>query len=129
MKIKDEKQIEAKKKQILDIAETIITEEGIENLSVRKIAARLNQTPGKDALLASGMEVIPSLYNFLKRLRNEGYNAVSYTHLDVYKRQTIPAPTDWKKLTSSGILTYRKSDNKLYYFYYWKEKAGQTVAS
>ena len=42
---------------------------------------------------------------------------------------TIPAPTDWKKLTSSGILTYRKSDNKLYYFYYWKEKAGQTVAS
>lgn len=42
---------------------------------------------------------------------------------------TIPAPTDWTKLTSSGILTYRKSDNKLYYFYYWKEKAGQTVAS
>ena len=42
---------------------------------------------------------------------------------------TIPGPTDWTKLTSSGILTYRKSDNKLYYFYYWKEKAGQTVAS
>ncbi len=41
----------------------------------------------------------------------------------------IPDPTDWTKLTSSGILTYRKSDNKLYYFYYWKEKAGQTVAS
>lgn len=41
----------------------------------------------------------------------------------------IPDPTNWTKLTSSGILTYRKSDNKLYYFYYWKEKAGQTVAS
>lgn len=41
----------------------------------------------------------------------------------------IPAPTDWTKLTSSGILTYRQSDKKLYYFYYWKEKAGQTVAS
>lgn len=41
----------------------------------------------------------------------------------------IPAPTDWTKLTSTGILTYRKSDKKLYYFYYWKEKAGQTVAS
>lgn len=38
----------------------------------------------------------------------------------------IPASADWKKLTSSGILTYRKSDNKLFYFYYWKEKAGQT---
>ena len=64
MKIKDEKQIEAKKKQILDIAETIITEEGIENLSVRKIAARLNQTPGilyhyfkdKEAVLAAIVE-------------------------------------------------------------------------
>lgn len=41
----------------------------------------------------------------------------------------IPAATDWKKLTSSGILTYRKSDNRLYYFYYWKEKAGLTGAS
>lgn len=38
-------------------------------------------------------------------------------------------PADWTKLTSSGILSYRKSDNKLYYFYYWKEKAGITVAS
>lgn len=64
MKIKDEKQIEAKKKQILDIAETIITEEGIENLSVRKIAARLNQTPGilyhyfkdKEAVMAAIVE-------------------------------------------------------------------------
>ena len=33
----------------------------------------------------------------------------------------IPAPTNWTKLTTSGILTYRKSDNKLYYFYYQKE--------
>lgn len=41
----------------------------------------------------------------------------------------IPASTNWTKLTSSGILTYRNSDKKLYYFYYWKEKAGQTVAS
>ena len=41
----------------------------------------------------------------------------------------IPDPTNWTKLTSSGILTYRKSDNRLYYFYYWKEKAGLTIAS
>ena len=38
----------------------------------------------------------------------------------------IPAPTNWLKLTSSGILTYRKSDNRLYYFYYWKETDGLT---
>ncbi|WP_300698688.1 cobaltochelatase subunit CobN [Bacteroides sp.] len=40
----------------------------------KHIAICYFKTPGKDALLASGMEVIPSLYNFLKRLRNEGYN-------------------------------------------------------
>lgn len=42
--------------------------------SEKHIAICYFKTPGKDALLASGMEVIPSLYNFLKRLRSEGYN-------------------------------------------------------
>ena len=40
----------------------------------KRIAIGYFKNPGKDALLASGMEVIPSLYNFLKRLRTEGYN-------------------------------------------------------
>jgi len=40
----------------------------------KRIAICYFKTPGKDALLASGMEVIPSLYNFLKRLRSEGYD-------------------------------------------------------
>ena len=39
----------------------------------KRVAICYFKTPGKDALLASGMEVIPSLYNFLKRLRSEGY--------------------------------------------------------
>ena len=30
--------------------------------------------PGQSALVAQGMEVVPSLYNFLVRLRREGYN-------------------------------------------------------
>lgn len=42
--------------------------------SEKKVAIVYFKTPGKDALLASGMEVVPSLYNFLKRLKNEGYN-------------------------------------------------------
>lgn len=42
--------------------------------SDKRIAICYFKTPGKDALLASGMEVIPSLYNFLKRLRTEGYD-------------------------------------------------------
>lgn len=40
----------------------------------KRIAICYFKTPGRDALLASGMEVIPSLYNFLKKLRSEGYN-------------------------------------------------------
>ena len=40
----------------------------------KRVAICYFKTPGKDALLASGMEVIPSLYNFLKRLRSEGYD-------------------------------------------------------
>lgn len=42
--------------------------------SEKHIAIGYFKRPGKDALLASGMEVIPSLYNFLKRLQSEGYN-------------------------------------------------------
>lgn len=40
----------------------------------KKIAIGYFKSPGKDALLASGMEVVPSLYNFLLRLKKEGYN-------------------------------------------------------
>lgn len=40
----------------------------------KKVAVCYFKHPGKDALLASGMEVIPSLYNFLKRLEKEGYD-------------------------------------------------------
>lgn len=46
MKIKDEILIEAKKQDIINIAEKIITTDGIEQLSIRKIAKVLNQTPG-----------------------------------------------------------------------------------
>ncbi|MCM1218405.1 MAG: cobaltochelatase subunit CobN [Lachnospiraceae bacterium] len=42
--------------------------------SEKKIAIAYFKTPGKDALLASGMEVVPSLYNFLRRLKAEGYD-------------------------------------------------------
>lgn len=40
----------------------------------KKIAICYFKKPGNDALIASGLEVVPSLYNFLKRLRKEGYN-------------------------------------------------------
>ena len=42
--------------------------------SEKRIAIGYFRRPGRDALLASGMEVIPSLYNLLRRLRSEGYD-------------------------------------------------------
>lgn len=40
----------------------------------KRVAICYFRTPGKDALLASGMEVVPSLYNVLNRLKAEGYD-------------------------------------------------------
>lgn len=40
----------------------------------KKVAIAYFKSPGKDALLASGMEVVPSLYNFLLALKKAGYN-------------------------------------------------------
>ncbi|MDD6167006.1 MAG: cobaltochelatase subunit CobN [Prevotella copri] len=42
--------------------------------SSKRIAIFYFKGPGQNALTASGMEVVPSLYNFLVRLKNEGYN-------------------------------------------------------
>ena len=42
--------------------------------SEKRVAIAYFKRPGKDALLASGMEVVPSLYNFLRRLQQEGYD-------------------------------------------------------
>lgn len=54
----------------------------------KRIAIVYFKTPGKDALLASGMEVVPSLYNFLLRLRREGYDVSGLpATLDGFRRQ------------------------------------------
>lgn len=42
--------------------------------SSKRIAIFYFKGPGQNALTASGMEVVPSLYNHLVRLKNEGYN-------------------------------------------------------
>ena len=40
----------------------------------KRVAVVCFRSPGRDGMLASGMEVVPSLYNFLKHLRSEGYD-------------------------------------------------------
>lgn len=64
MRVKDDKQTSEKRTQILQIAQEIIVREGIECLSIRKIAHLLNQTPGiiyhyfdhKEAILSAIVE-------------------------------------------------------------------------
>ena len=58
----------------------------------KRIAIGYFRRPGKDALLASGMEVIPSMYNFLLRLRREGYRVDGLpTTLDAFARDVHEA--------------------------------------
>ncbi|MBP5418296.1 MAG: cobaltochelatase subunit CobN [Bacteroidales bacterium] len=40
----------------------------------KRVAIYYFKGPGQNALTASGLEVIPSLYNFLRHLQSEGYN-------------------------------------------------------
>lgn len=40
----------------------------------KKVAIFYFKGPGQNALVAEGMEVVPSLYNLLARLKSEGYN-------------------------------------------------------
>ncbi len=42
--------------------------------SEKKIAVYYFKGPGQSAMTAGGMDVVPSLYNFLLRLKKEGYN-------------------------------------------------------
>ena len=61
------------------MAEFVQTVQGYVNLKTKKnankrIAIFYFKGPGQNSLTASGMEVVPSLYNLLVRLRNEGYN-------------------------------------------------------
>lgn len=40
----------------------------------KKVAIYYYKGPGKNAMTAAGLEVVPSLYNFLKKLKAEGYD-------------------------------------------------------
>lgn len=56
----------------------------------KKVAIGYFKSPGKDALLASGMEVVPSLYNFLKRLKSEGYDVAGLpSSLEAFKKEIM----------------------------------------
>ena len=47
-------------------------------------------------------------------------NANDMTIIDEGEFNEITVPEGWEFLTTSGILTYRQADNKLFYFYYAK---------
>lgn len=56
----------------------------------KKLAIGYFKNPGKDALVASGMEVAPSLYNFLKRLQQDGYNVSGLpSTLEAFKKDLM----------------------------------------
>lgn len=48
--------------------------------SEKKVAIYYYKGAGQNALTAGGMEVIPSLYNLLTRLKAEGYTVKIFLH-------------------------------------------------
>ena len=50
------------------------TKEILEDSKDKKVAIYYYKGPGQNALTAAGMEVVPSLYNLLLRMKQEGYN-------------------------------------------------------
>lgn len=50
------------------------------------------------------------------------WTKLNTTDMSIVAEGTLPisVPQDWEFLTTSGILTYRQSDNRLFYFYYAK---------
>ncbi len=60
-------------KKFGDIAENYIGLREIKN-ETKKIALVYFKGPGKNALVAANMEVLPSIHNLLLRLKKEGYN-------------------------------------------------------
>ena len=52
------------------------------------------------------------------------YSVLNVEDMSILKQGelNITQPAGYTVLTTSGILAYRKSDNKLFYFYYWKTK-------
>lgn len=94
MKIKDEAQIEKRRQEILKCAEELIVAQGIEALSIRKIADAIHQTPGiiyhyfknKDELL---MEIVKDRYQHIVFLVRECF--LSDNPIEVRLSQTIHA--------------------------------------
>lgn len=68
--------LEAIPDRLEDFTETVNRYMSLRNKpdSMKKIAVVYYKGPGQNALTAAGMEVVPSLYNFLLYLRNAGYN-------------------------------------------------------
>lgn len=99
MKIVNANQIEKKKNDILDIAEKIIKNSSIEELSIRKIAKELNQAPGiiyhyfenKDAILnalvARGYQEILMVLN--QKCTSEDFETQFVFHITAYMKAMI----------------------------------------
>lgn len=85
--------------------------------SEKKIAIFYFKSPGQNALVAEGMEVAPSLYNLLLRLKSEGYrvdklpgNADALEKLinengKVFNGYAVGAKADFVKKTHPEIIT------------------------
>lgn len=56
----------------------------------KKLAIYFFKGPGQESLLAQGLETVPSLYNFLRRLESEGYNLAGLPRdVETFRKQIM----------------------------------------
>ena len=69
----------------------------------------LNPTCKKTVVMVHGWPLSAAMYEYQTRvLADRGYRAVSYTHLDVYKRQTLARERKTMYFKSFGKIRTRK---------------------
>lgn len=81
----------------------------------KRVAIGFFRNPGKDALLASGLEVVPSLYNLLCEMKSQGYDLGNFPSsqqefaAQLSRYCTVLgdyAPAAQKKFFDSGLATW-----------------------
>ncbi|MDN4753307.1 cobaltochelatase subunit CobN [Porphyromonadaceae bacterium W3.11] len=78
----------------------------------KKIAIVYFRGAGNNSLVATGLEVVPSLYNFLKRLQAEGYNVSGLpASLTEFRDQIMKQGAVWGNHTEGMLAKFIEKEN------------------
>lgn len=78
----------------------------------KKVAIVYFRGPGNNSLVAAGLEVVPSLYNFLKRLQSEGYNVDGLpSSLEAFTKEINKQGAIWRNYSGKLLDEYIQNEH------------------